>query len=168
MRPRPQRPAGPRGMLLARPWRIVGVAVGCTAVVLGAIGVVLPLLPTTPFLLLAAAVFLRSSPRMHKWLMGRRVLGPILQDYLRHRAVSRRTRRVTLVLLWSGLGASALVLRARGLWVPVSLGLTGAAVTLHLLLLRTRPAEADQSGDPGASDPSSAAIAHNSARYSPR
>ncbi len=59
------------------PWTILGVVF----LMIGGIGVVLPLLPTTPFVLVAAGCFAKSSPRMHAWLLANRVFGPMIVDW---------------------------------------------------------------------------------------
>ena len=76
------------------PARAVWMAVGFAALALAALGVVLPLLPTTPFLLVAAYAFARSSERWHAWLLSHRVFGPIIEDWRRHGAIGRRTKIV--------------------------------------------------------------------------
>ena len=70
--------------------RPVLVVVGVAAVVVGAVGVVVPLLPTTPFLLLAAACFMRSSDRLYRWLTRNRLLGDYIRNYREHRAMTWR------------------------------------------------------------------------------
>ena len=67
-------------------------ALGFLALGLGALGVVLPLLPTTPFVLLAAFAFARSSERWHAWLLNHRIFGPIITDWREHGAIRARTR----------------------------------------------------------------------------
>lgn len=101
---------------------------------LASLGLVLPLLPTTPFLLLAAACFLRGSARMHRWLINHRVFGGYLRNYQRGQ-ITRRDRWSTLILLWGGLTVSG-VLMARW-WAAVLLLLVAVGVTLHLCRLKT-------------------------------
>jgi uncharacterized membrane protein YbaN (DUF454 family) len=72
---------------------------GAAALLLGAIGVVVPGLPTTPFVLLAAACFVRASPRAHGWLLKNRTFGPMLREWERHRSVSRRVKRIALTMM---------------------------------------------------------------------
>lgn len=74
--------------------RLAWLAVGCLAVALAALGVVLPLLPTTPFLLVAAFAFMRSSRRLHAWLIEHRVFGPLIADWRRYGAIRRSTKVV--------------------------------------------------------------------------
>ena len=98
------------------PMRAVWFSVGSIAVGLGALGVALPLLPTTPFLLLAVYAFARSSERCHAWLLRHRVFGPLIEDWRRHGAIDRRTKIVGVLsmagvfALSLALGASATVL----------------------------------------------------------
>ena len=111
------------------------VATGFICVGIGVVGVVVPLLPTTPFLLLAAYCFLRGSPRWHAWLLGNRVFGRYIHDYLMYRAVPRRTKIGTLVVLWACLGVSAALVH---MWyVALILAVIGVGVTIHILRLRT-------------------------------
>ena len=111
------------------------VAAGFICLGVGVVGVVVPLLPTTPFLLLAAYCFARGSPRWHRWLLGNRVFGRYIDDYLTYKAVRRRTKIAALAVLWVCLGVSAVLLR---IWyVAVILGVIGVAVTVHILRLRT-------------------------------
>ena len=76
--------------------RMAYAGAGLIALGLGLLGVVLPGLPTTPFILLAAACFARSSQRMHDWLLTNRVTGPMLRDWVRHRILPRRVRWVAI------------------------------------------------------------------------
>lgn len=116
------------------------VAAGIVSFGLGAIGVFVPLLPTTPFLLLAAACFIRGSDRLYFWLIHHRWFGPYIRNYREHRAITRRARIVSLALLWSVIGYSALF-AARAWWLRALLGLIAAGVTVHLLQLKTLPRE---------------------------
>ena len=67
---------------------------GVLALVLGAIGIFIPGLPTTPFVLLAAACFVRASPRAHAWLLRNPTFGPLLREWEEHRSIPRRAKRV--------------------------------------------------------------------------
>ncbi len=106
------------------------------SVALGVLGIVLPLLPTTVFLLLAAWCFARSSERFHAWLMNNRVLGGYLSAYHSGQGMSIRDKWVTLATLWIGIGASAVFFVA-ALWVRVLLVAIAAGVTLHIVRLPT-------------------------------
>ena len=115
------------------------VLLGHLLVGLGALGIMLPILPTTPFLLLASACYLRGSERLHRKLLSHPVFGKILADYIQHRAVSRKNRRNALVLLWTSLLLS-IVISSKPL-LMILLPFIGIAVTIHLLRLRTLPSE---------------------------
>ncbi len=72
------------------------VALGCICVALGFVGVALPGIPTTPFLLLASYFFVRSSPELHQRLLRSKLFGPTLRDWQRHRGVKRRTKWISI------------------------------------------------------------------------
>ena len=117
--------------------------VGLVAFALGAAGVWLPILPTTPFLLLALMCFTRSSPRMERYLLRHDTFGPFIIDY--YSGQLTRAQKLRIVgLLWLGMGASIwVVIVVVGLW-PVALLLVGigAGVSAHIWRLRPRPERA--------------------------
>lgn len=77
--------------------RIAFLMAGWLAVILGAIGAVLPLLPTVPFMILAAYCFARSNPALEAWLLRHPVVGPHILNWREHRAISRRAKRLALL-----------------------------------------------------------------------
>src|SRR5690606_32626271 len=87
--------------------RIVWVGVGLLATACGIAGIVLPLVPTTPFLLLAAFAFARSSPRLHAWLVEHPRLGPPIADWRDHGAISRRAKIAAAVVMLATFAGSA-------------------------------------------------------------
>lgn len=118
--------------------RLVLSIIGFLSLGLAAAGVVLPLLPTTPFLLLAAACFLRSSDRLHRWLIHHRWFGSYIRNYREYGGVTRSAKSGTLALLWLSLGYA--ILRVAGsAWLRALLVLVGIGVTIHILRLRTMP-----------------------------
>ena len=116
--------------------RYLWVAGGTLAVALGIVGIFLPLLPTTPFLLLAAFLYARGSERFYAWLLGNRWFGGYLRRYREHRAMTRRHKAFTLTLLWIGIGASAGFLVPQG-WARLLLAVVAVGVTAHILRLGT-------------------------------
>lgn len=86
---------------------------GSLCVALGAIGVMLPLLPTTPILLLAAACFARSSNRLHGWLLKNPTFGPLIDDWEKHRCIPRAAKR-TAFLAMGVVGGSSLIFVVEG------------------------------------------------------
>ena len=111
-------------------------AVGLVAVGLGLMGMFLPLLPTTPFLLLAAALFFRSSPRLYAWLLGHRTFGPYIRNFREHKAIPLHTKIVSVSLVWLTLLYCAFGM-GFPVWLSVFLLLLAAAITWHILSYRT-------------------------------
>jgi uncharacterized membrane protein YbaN (DUF454 family) len=103
---------------------------------LGIVGIIMPLLPTTPFLLAAAACYLRSSERMYRWLLNHRWFGSFISNYQKHRAITKSHKIITLLLLWGAIGYSCLW-ATRNLVLRILLLAIAAGVTIHVLSLRT-------------------------------
>jgi uncharacterized protein len=119
-----------------RKWLLI--TIGMVAVGLGIIGIFLPLLPTTPFLLLAAACFIRSSDRLYPWLIRNRWFGSYIRNYQEHRAIPLRAKVIALILLWTTMTYSVFGLINH--WALQGLLLLIAAVvTAYLLRLKTMP-----------------------------
>lgn len=112
-------------------------AVGVLATVLGVLGIFLPLLPTVPLLLLAAACFARSSPRCYAWLLDHPRLGPLVSDYLDGNGMPLRAKVWAILLLWTSISLSTLLL-APILPVKLTLFAVAIGVTIYLLRLPTR------------------------------
>jgi len=120
------------------PLRVVWLAVGLGAVLLAALGVVLPLLPTTPFLLVAAFAFARSSDRWHAWLHSHPVFGAIIRDWRRHRAISPRTKLVGVASMAGVFGISLAIDLSPVILAVQAVALTGSAA---FVLSRPSPPE---------------------------
>jgi uncharacterized protein len=118
------------GSLLAAGWLCTGLAIA---------GVVLPLVPTTPFLLLAAACFVRSSPRLHRWLLSNRVFGPILEQWRRDRTVPRSAKRKAYLVVILSFGVSIAFVDVLGL--RVALSLLGLGLIVFIARMPTTRAE---------------------------
>jgi uncharacterized membrane protein YbaN (DUF454 family) len=82
------------------PLRILFAALGCFFVVVGIVGIFVPLLPTTPFLLLASACFARSSARLHNWLRTHRTFGRLLRDWEDGRGIPLRAKILAIAMMW--------------------------------------------------------------------
>lgn len=108
---------------------------GFLCVGLGAIGAVVPILPTVPFILLAAMCFMRSSERCYSWLVSNRMFGRPLRNYLERRGVAWRDRIPGLVLLWVVILLSVILL-VHHLAIRVLLLLVAVAVSTHIALLK--------------------------------
>ena len=109
---------------------------GVLLVALAVVGIFVPLLPTTPLLLLAAACFVRSSDRLYRWLTGHRVLGKYIRDYQEKGGVTTRVRLIALLTMWAAILYAAHV--ATDSWpVRIVLVLIAIGTTLYLLSLKT-------------------------------
>lgn len=118
--------------------KMIWLVVGVTALVLGTIGVALPLLPTTPFILLAAFAFARSSERLHDWLIAHRTFGPLIADWRRYGAISSKAKRVALISMVAVLSLSVL------LKVPThAIIIQGVVLSASALFVMTRPLPPD-------------------------
>ena len=110
---------------------------GTFSLALGAIGVFLPILPTTPFLLLSAACYLRSSERMHKWLLGNRWFGEYIRNYQEGKGIPMKTKMLAMVMLWVAIIYSAIFALDEILIAQVALLLIAFGVSIHLIRLPT-------------------------------
>lgn len=111
------------------------MTLGLISVALGMLGVVVPLLPTTPFLLLAAWSFLRSSERLHHWLINHRICGEYIYNYTQHRSVRRSTKRIAIITLWMSMAISVLLVQKAH--VTAMLFVIGTLVTIHIASLKS-------------------------------
>ena len=102
----------------------------------GLLGVFIPVLPTTPFLLLAASCFMRSSERFYNWLIYHRAFGTYIRNYRDHRAMTLRGKLFVLTLLWVTIGTTVIVILDT-LWVRLLLLAIACGVTAHIVLLKT-------------------------------
>ena len=111
------------------------IAGGSISVALGVVGIFIPVLPTTPFFLLAVFCYLRSSKKLYKWLIHHKVFGVYIYNYITYKAVLKSTKIGALIFLWTGLGVSILVINSW--YVRAFLILIGVGVSIHLALLKT-------------------------------
>ena len=109
---------------------------GFLSLAIGTVGIFIPLLPTTPFLLLSAACFIRSSDRLYSWLINHRLFGNYIRNYREHRALTKLSKIITLLILWATISYTAFFalpkLAIQILLISIALG-----VTYHVLSLKT-------------------------------
>ncbi len=120
--------------MTGRVMKAILVAGGSLFVALGVVGILLPLVPTTVFLLLAAACYARSSDRFYRRLINNRWLGPYIRNGREGRGMTRRQKTVTLLLLWAGMGVT-MVWSVEALWLRALLAGIALAVTVHVARL---------------------------------
>ena len=120
--------------------KIALLTAGWVLLLLGGIGLLVPVLPTTPFVLVAAGCFSCASERMYRLLLRSRFFGPYIENYRTKQGVPVDAKVRGIVMLWVLLGISMLAMQK--LWLTLLLLGIGAAVTAHLLLLKTRPSGA--------------------------
>lgn len=112
------------------------IIAGTIFVGLGVVGMVVPLLPTTPFLLLAAFCYVRSSPRLHSALLNNRWVGSYIRNYLEGKGIPLKTKILALALLWAAIILSAVFATDR-LIVRTLLVVIAIAVTIHICRVKT-------------------------------
>ncbi len=137
---RGHKPARPVVLTGPARWLLIGIGFACVG--LGAVGAVLPLLPTTPFLLVAAACFARSSPRFYKWLLSRPGVGPTIREWRETRTIpgSAKLAAILSIVL---VGGSSLVFFVDNPWAKLIMGVGLLSVIGWLLRIPTRPSRDD-------------------------
>jgi len=119
-----------------RIYKALLIAGGSLCVALGVIGIFLPLMPTTVFLLMAAACYARSSDRFYQKLINNRFLGGYIRNSRDGRGMRRRDKAITLTLLWIGIGITA-IWTTQALWLRLLLLAIATAVTVHVAKVPT-------------------------------
>lgn len=127
--------------------RLLCLGTGITALALDIVGIVLPLLPTTPFILLAAACFARSSPRFHDALVNHRIAGPIIREWQTHRAMPHRVKQLAYALMLLSFGTSILVMPT--LWHRLMLAALGVVLGYFLWRVPVREIGAAEAAPDG-------------------
>ena len=132
--------------------KAVLIFAGTVCVALGVLGMFLPLLPTTVFLLMAAYCYSRSSERFHDWLLNNRWCGPYIRNYKSGQGISMRQKVTTISILWASIGVSIWLLSG-GFWVTLLLLAIAVGVTVHLVLLKTYRPETSPTTQASTSEP---------------
>lgn len=105
-------------------------------VLLGVIGISVPVLPTTIFLILAASLYLKSSEIYYNWLINNKILGKYIKEYLEHKGMPLSSKIVSITFLWVGISFSVIFL-IDIYWVKLLLLAIAVGVTIHLIMLKT-------------------------------
>jgi uncharacterized membrane protein YbaN (DUF454 family) len=117
--------------------RAAFIGAGTLFLILGIIGIFLPLLPTTPFVLLAAACYARGSRRFYDWLLANRTFGPMILEWRRHRSIPYRTKITSILLMSATLGVS-IVFFVESLQLKALLTLMGLALAIWMYRIPSR------------------------------
>lgn len=117
--------------------RWVLVVLGTISLILGILGMFLPLLPTTPFLLLTAFLYFRSSPKAYNWLLSHKYLGPYIINYREKKIIPLRAKVITLILMWVSI-LNCIIFIIDNHWVKIGLLLICIVVTLHILSFKSK------------------------------
>ncbi|MGD9117435.1 MAG: YbaN family protein [Dehalococcoidia bacterium] len=121
--------------------RYLLIALGTLCLAIGIVGIFTPILPTTPFLLLAAYCYLRSSQRFHSWLMNNRVFGGYIRSYTEGRGIPLKVKLFTISLLWVTIGIS--IWLVANVVVTAVLLVVAVGVSLHIAFIRRKKDRTD-------------------------
>ena len=132
--------------------KVLYILLGSLSLGLGIVGIFLPLLPTTPFLLLTAALYFRSSPRLYHWLLHQKHLGPYIRHFREHKALPLHAKVISVSLIWLTLGYCGLYV-APYLWSNLLFLSIAIGTTLLILSYKTLRSTSVQASLPPA-DPS--------------
>jgi len=118
--------------------KILLATLGLISLALGILGIFLPLLPTMPFLLLSAALFAKSSKKLHHWLMNHRIFGKLIKSYSEDKSIPLRVKITTLLMLWLSILFSIFFILNEIWWLQLLLISIAIGVTIHILSLKTK------------------------------
>ncbi len=116
---------------LKKPVKILLITLGTFLIVLSIVGIFIPVLPTTPFLLLAAGLYAKSSKRFYNWLINNRILGRYIKNYREGKGIPLKVKIIAISILWITIGYSA-IFAMEILWVRILLILIAIGVTIHI------------------------------------
>ena len=120
---------------LKKPVKILLIATGTFLIGVSIVGIFIPVLPTTPFLLLAAALYARSSKRFYNWLINNRILGRYIKNYREGKGIPLKVKIIAISILWITIGYSA-IFAIEILWVRILLVIIAIGVTVHIVRVK--------------------------------
>ena len=112
------------------------IVLGSISLTLGVIGIFLPLLPTTPFLLLAAALYVRSSEELYNWLINQKYLGTYIRNFREHKAIPLHAKIISVTLVWITLLYCAIGI-SDNIYLSIGLLILAIAISWHILSYKT-------------------------------
>jgi uncharacterized membrane protein YbaN (DUF454 family) len=113
------------------------VVSGTFFLILGIVGIFIPILPTTPFLLLSAACYARGSEKFYKWLINNRLLGEYIKSYQEGKGIPIKVKILTIVVLWITIVFSIVII-VTDFWIKLILLIIAISVTIHILTIKTK------------------------------
>lgn len=120
--------------------KILLLLAGHISLILGILGIFLPILPTTPFLLLSAVCFMKSSEKMYLWLINHKVLGLYVRSYIEYKAISLRAKILSIAVLWLVMMGTVFFFITL-LWIQIFLTFIAIGVTVYLIQIKTLTTE---------------------------
>lgn len=123
-------------IFLNRPKKILFITLGTFFVGIAIVGIIIPILPTTPFLLLSAALYARSSKRFYDWLLSNRLFGKYIKNYREGRGIPVYLKIIVITLLWITISIS-IVFAVELLAVRILLVVIASGVSIHILKIKT-------------------------------
>jgi uncharacterized membrane protein YbaN (DUF454 family) len=122
---------------LRKPIKVLLISIGTFFVGVGIVGIFVPLLPTTPFLLISAALYAKSSAGFYDWLINNKIFGQYIKNYREGKGIPLRLKIITITLLWITIGCSA-VFAVDIFWVRIMLIIIAAGVMVHIIRIRPK------------------------------
>ena len=122
---------------LRKPIKVLLIATGTFFIGVGIVGIFVPILPTTPFLLISAALYARSSKRFYNWLINNKIFGSYIKNYREGKGVPLKLKIITIALLWITIGYSA-IFAIDIFWVRIILVIIAIGVTTHIIRIRPK------------------------------
>jgi uncharacterized protein len=116
--------------------KVMLIIIGLVSLLLGIVGIFVPLLPTTPFLLLSAACFTKSSGKLYHWMYNNKWFGQYLTNYHEGKGIRLKHKISTLLLLWLTISYSSFFI-VESIWIKSLLFVIAVSVTIHILKLKT-------------------------------
>ena len=120
---------------LSRTKKILLIVAGTFFIGVGIVGIFIPILPTTPFLLISAALYARSSKRFYNWLINNKIFGRYIKNYREGKEIPLKVKIITIAILWITIGCSA-IFAIDIFWVRVILVIIAIGVTIHIIRIR--------------------------------
>ena len=117
--------------------RIILILIGSVSFALGVLGIFLPMLPTTPFLFLSAAVWLKASPSLYEWLLNHKVFGEYIRNFREHRAIPLRVKIISVSMVWLTIGYCIFAVVDEWWWAQLLMALLATAISWHILSYKT-------------------------------